>query len=120
MKETDGKFLSRISITLFTIGLLVPFIIGNFSSLEIAIGFGVVCEVLALVFGLLTWNQKLGKISTIGVSVLMLISAFNFVIFSSMASNEKEDVKKRMIEAQKEHQNRIEAEKKGLSEPTTN
>ena len=98
MKTTDDKFLSRISISLFILGLLAPLIIALFST-EIAVKFGVICEILALVFGLLSFRQKLGKITTIGVSTLTLMLAIAFSIKFINASYARGEVEREMIEA---------------------
>jgi hypothetical protein len=41
-----------------------------------------IAMVLALIFGIMSWRQRLGKIATIGAMVLCLISIINLILFN--------------------------------------
>ena len=74
MEHTNdsGKLFGNLALVLLVAGLLVPFIIAAFASEQLAMGFGVVAVILALVFGVLGWKHKPGKVSVIGVAIVLL------------------------------------------------
>ncbi|HUW30405.1 MAG TPA: hypothetical protein VM223_02205 [Planctomycetota bacterium] len=63
-------------------GLLVPFIIGAFATEElVGLAFGVVAMLLALVFGILGWKQKTGKVTVIAVACVGGLSVITLVVY---------------------------------------
>ncbi len=80
-KRTDGLF-GYLALGLLVAGLLVPFIIGAFADGELAMGFGVVAVLLALVFGIIGWKRKAGKVTVITVGCLGALSIITFTLYS--------------------------------------
>ena len=72
-KSQAGLF-SILSLALFIAGLLVPFLIAAIGGLALGVGFGIVAEALALVFGILGWTHRPAKVAVIGIIVLFLLA----------------------------------------------
>ena len=100
MNPQDKAFLAKTALILFILGLTIPFIIAIFASDEIAMEFGVVSEVLALVLGILSWRHFFGKVTTIGVGILMALSVVNYVAFQNKRANAETEMQ-RAFEARK-------------------
>ena len=82
MKNKDNIFLAKAALILFLGGITIPFLIAIFTDVEIAIGFGVISELLALIIRLISWKHTFGKIAAIGVGSLLFLSGINFVIYT--------------------------------------
>ena len=72
-KDTD-KLFGNLALGLLVVALLVPFIIAAFASEALALGFGVVAALLALVFGIIGWQQKAGKVTVITIACLSVFA----------------------------------------------
>jgi len=72
-KKRDDHVLSLTAFILFLAGLFLP-LIGL-----IFIGCGAV--LLALVFGLMSWRRRLGKIAAIGAGMICVIGIINLIRF---------------------------------------
>ncbi|MGA2033217.1 MAG: hypothetical protein ABSG68_13245 [Thermoguttaceae bacterium] len=90
VNDTDRAFIARCALGLFIAGLLVPFLIevmivtfsGSHAATDtaapLALGFGLICEVLAFVLGIVGRRYASGKTGMIGgattlVMVLVLV-----------------------------------------------
>jgi chromate transport protein ChrA len=105
MKDTNdsSKLFANLALGLLVVGLLVPFIIGAFASEELAMGFGAVAVTLALVFGILGWKHKTGKVVVIITGVLVVVAAvigtFNFRLHKAHESERRERARQAAMEA---------------------
>ncbi len=84
MKTEDKTFLARTALVLFVVGLTIPFLIAIFASEDIAMWFGAISELLALVLGILSWKHTFGKIATVGVSILIALSGFQYIAYLNL------------------------------------
>lgn len=86
--------LSRTALALFTAGIILPAIFGAIGGLFLsgsaldssllADAFLALCmQSLAFVFGIISWQQKLGKIATVGAGLLLLYVVCNWLLFLS-------------------------------------
>ena len=69
-----------LALLLLVAGLLVPFIIAMFTNANIALYFGVVAILLALLFGIMGWKQKTGKITVIIIGCWGIVAGINHII----------------------------------------
>ena len=101
-----GKLNTRLfavwSLTLFVVGLLGYIILLAFTAFEVAAGFLVVSELLALVFGIIGWLEKPGKVAVIGVCILMLCSGVSYLFFRSASQNIQEQMEEKTQELSKQ------------------
>ena len=79
--KRNGWALSLTAVILFLAGLFLPFVsvAGRPPN-----GFMIAAPaamILALIFGAMTWKQRLGKIATIGAAALCLLSIINAIRF---------------------------------------
>lgn len=70
----DKRTFAFLALSLLVCGLLGPFLIRMWGSSELALGFGVVAEVLALIFGVLSYSEQISKTVTRLVAVLAILS----------------------------------------------
>jgi chromate transport protein ChrA len=92
--DRDSRFVARCSLVLFIAGLLVPFIIvvAGFilserapsleteeKSIGLAVGFGVVAEVLALILGIIGRRHLSGNIGMYGSMIVLLAALAQYV-----------------------------------------
>jgi chromate transport protein ChrA len=108
MENTNdsGKLFGNLALGLLVAGLLVPFIIAMLASEQLAMGFGVVAVVLALVFGIAGWKHKTGKVAVIicaGLAVLALAIAVLLLQTTKVREeNRREQVATRISEQRTE------------------
>lgn len=72
--NTDSRYrrlFALLSLALFVAGLLVPFAIAAIGQSQLAIGFGVVSEILALLFGLLGLPYAPARVAVICNTLLL-------------------------------------------------
>jgi hypothetical protein len=112
MHNNDKTFLARAALILFIAGITMPFIIAIFASESIAIGFGLVTEVLALILGVISWKHLFGKIVSIGVCILIAISGVQYIAFLNL----REDARSNMQTQKEAQQNARNALKDALNE----
>ena len=79
--KRDGWALSLAAFILFLAGLLLPFVSMAGRPPDGFLIAAPAAMILALIFGAMTWRQRLGKIATIGATVLCLLSVINAVRF---------------------------------------
>lgn len=67
MKANDqhSRIFANLSIGLLVSGLLVPFVIDVLFAEELAMGFQITAVLLALVFGVLGWGRRAGKVAVV-------------------------------------------------------
>ena len=96
MDSSDKKFLARLALILFVCGLTIPFIITIFADESIAMGFGVVAEVLALILGVLSWKHIFGKVVTVGVVILMALAGGQYIGYLNLKANVEDEMRQTM------------------------
>ncbi len=102
----DRRVLALWALALFVVGLLMPFLIALFAPSDAAIGFGVVAELLALLFGTMGWRHLAGKVATIGVALLLVIAAINYVFYTRAVGQGAADIEARYKKAELNRLNR--------------
>lgn len=70
----DKRIFAFLALALLVCGLLCPFVIPLRGSSELALGFGVVAETLALIFGMLSYSEQIGKVVTHMVTIMAIVS----------------------------------------------
>lgn len=72
--KSNTRLFANLSLGLFIAGLLVPFILAAIGGPGFGIGFGVVSELLALVFGILGWAHTRARVAVISIVVLFVLA----------------------------------------------
>jgi hypothetical protein len=102
-RMNDKRILAYLALALLICGLLGPFVIALLGSRELALGFGVVAEVLALIFGALSYSERIGKIVTAIGSVLALAALTITIVLIPMrarqAAEQRKEAMEQMIQA---------------------
>jgi hypothetical protein len=101
MENTNdsGKLFGNLALGLLVAGLLVPFIIAAFASEQLAMGFGVVAMILALVFGIVGWQHKTGKVVVVTTAVLVVLAAVNFTLYFRVRKAAESEMEERTKQA---------------------
>lgn len=97
MKETQiavhrdqARAIAWLALSLFVAGVLLPFVIypvcrflgfAEQPAARVAAGFGAVCEVLALTFGVVGRRSLPGKLAAAGSGAIIALVAFAFAAF---------------------------------------
>jgi len=71
----DAKLLSRCALGLFLLGPVGFFPMAAWSRFELALGFLIVCEVLALALAWLSRYERISRIVVGGVVIALVLSA---------------------------------------------
>ncbi len=70
--NNDKRLIAFVSLGLLVAALLVPFFLALCGRGDLAVGFAIVAGLLALLFGALSWSDRIGKTVTT-VLLLMLV-----------------------------------------------
>lgn len=101
----DKRILAYLALGLLVGGLLGAFVIALLGGRELAVGFAVVAELLALVFGALSYSERIGKIVTVmGVVLAVTAVATTAVLIpirEKQATDRREESKKQLIQVSK-------------------
>ena len=81
--NNDKRILSFLALGLFLAALLLPFIIAIFARDELALGFAVVASTLALLFGILSWSERLGRVVTVSLGVLLCAAGATLLLLTT-------------------------------------
>jgi hypothetical protein len=81
--NTDNRILSIAAFALFISGVVSPFFPRVFGSDDVAVIFGIIATVLALILGLLGRSFLLGKVAAIGALIVCVIGTINYIRFRS-------------------------------------
>ena len=97
----DKRILACLALGLLVGGLLGPFLIALLGSRELAVGFAVVTELLALIFGALSFSERIGKIVTVMGAVLAVTAVVTTILLipirERQEADRREESKKQMI-----------------------
>ena len=101
MKESESsdKLFGNLALALLVAGMLVPHVIVVLAGENIAITFSVVALALALIFGVLGWKRKTGKVTVIAVACLAVISLVTFLLYSRTRKKSMEE----MVNRERQH-----------------
>jgi phosphate/sulfate permease len=80
--NNDKRIFALLSLGLLVTALLVPFVIAALGRDDLAVGFGVVAGLLALLFGVFSWSERIGKTVAIAVLSLLVVGGAGMVVFS--------------------------------------
>ena len=84
MKTSDYKYTAWIALLLMIVGIISPFLLCIFTTEDNAIFFGVACEILGLVLGIMSWSHRLGKASSTICFIYLLIFGYAYINFRTM------------------------------------
>lgn len=79
----DNRALSLTAFILFLVGFFLPFLSLAFRFPDPLLFAALGAELLALIFGLMSWRFRLGKTAVIGAVVFFLVAIVNFIRFQS-------------------------------------
>lgn len=82
--NNDKRIFALVSLGLLLAALLVPFLIAAFGKDDLALGFGAVAGLLALLFGALSWTDRIGRTVTVTLLLLLLAGGVGIVALSSI------------------------------------
>ena len=81
--NNDKRIFALVSLGLFLIAFLAPFIIATSGRDELAVGFGLVAGLLAVLFGALSWNDRIGRtVTTALLPIFVVAIARSAIIYS--------------------------------------
>lgn len=100
--NNDKRIFALVSLGLLLAALLVPFLIAAFGRDDLAIGFGAVAGLLALLFGALSWSDRIGRTVTVTMLLLLLAGGVGLVVLSGIQFHRMKAVEDR-AEAERAH-----------------
>ncbi len=86
--NNDKRLFALLALGLFLTACLAPFIIAVFRRDDLAIPFGVVAGLLALLFGVLGWSERLGRTVVVTLLLLLLVGGGGIVALRSLRSQQ--------------------------------
>lgn len=81
--NNDKRIFSLIALGLFLAAMLLPFIIAIFARDELAIAFAAVAAALALLFSILGWCERIGKVVTVSLVALLCAAGGTLVVLTT-------------------------------------
>lgn len=84
--NNDKRLFALLSLGLFLTACLAPFVIAVFRRDDLAILFGVVAGLLALLFGALGWSERLGRTVVVTLLLLLLVGGGGIVGIRTLRS----------------------------------
>jgi len=82
--NNDKRIFALVSLGLFLTALLAPFIIATSGRDELAVGFSVVAGLLAVLFGALSWNDRIGRTVTTALLPILVVAIAGSAIIHSI------------------------------------
>ena len=79
-EKQDKRLLSIFSLAILLLGVFGTFIIAVFDA-GVALAFAVVATILTLVFGLMSWKEKLAKIAVIIIIIFSSLAVLSSIYF---------------------------------------
>lgn len=89
----DKQIFAYLALSLLVGGFLGPFVIAVFGSRELALGFGMVAEILALIFGVLSYSEWIGKVVTVMSSVLVVAAALTTAVLIPIRARQQAELR---------------------------
>jgi hypothetical protein len=84
--NNDKRVFALLSLGLLVTALLVPFIIAAFGREDLALGFCIVAALLALLFGSLSWSERIGRTVTIALLCLLVVGGAGMAMVSKVGA----------------------------------
>jgi cell division protein FtsW (lipid II flippase) len=100
MKTNDKKYFAWISLILAITGVTGPFVIAIFASEDQAIGFALVCIILALFFGVISWRHLPGRVSSVICLIALTIFGAAYIRYTAR----RDQILNRATKAHSEYQ----------------
>lgn len=101
--KSEDRIFGNLALRLLVAGLLLPFLIAMFADQNVAMGFGVVAVLLALLFGIIGRKQKTGRVTVIVVSCLGLLAIIMGTVSISKRSEARTKMEAARVEAMRRH-----------------
>jgi hypothetical protein len=79
--SNDQRIFALVSLGLFLAALLVPFIIFMNGRAALAVAFGAIAGLLAVMFGVLSWSDLIGRTVTIAQLVILIVGLGGSALF---------------------------------------
>ena len=80
--NNNKRIFAFLSLGLLLAAVLVPIVIAAFGRLEFALSFGVVAGLLAVLFGALSWSDRIGRAVTIAALFVLVVGGGSYSILS--------------------------------------
>lgn len=81
----DKRIFALISLGLLLTAILGPFLIAALGRDELAVGFVMVAGLLALLFGVLSWSERIGRTVAVILILLFLVGGTGFIVVSTVS-----------------------------------
>jgi hypothetical protein len=78
--NNDKRIFALVSLGLFLTALLVPFVIAASGRDGLAVGFGAAAGLLALLFGALSWSDRIGRTVTIALLPMLIVGVGGWAV----------------------------------------
>ena len=85
--NNDKRIFALVSLGLLLMALLVPFSIAASGRDDLAVGFGVVAGLLALLFGALSWSDRIGRTVTVALLLLLVVGGGGMAVIYTIRSS---------------------------------
>ena len=80
--NNNKRIFAFLSLGLLLAAVLIPIVIAAFGRLEFALSFGVVAGLLAVLFGALSWTDRIGRAVTIAALLVLIVGGGSYSILS--------------------------------------
>ncbi len=82
--NNDKRIIALVSLGLVLVALLVPFFFALVQRDDLAVGFGIVAGLLALVFGALSWSDRIGRAVTTALLLMLAVGAVGMAALTTV------------------------------------
>lgn len=84
--NNDKRIFALVSLGLLLAALLVAFIFAARGRDDLAVGFGVVAGLLALLLGALSWSDRIGRTVTIALLFILIVGVGGAAVIYAIRS----------------------------------
>jgi hypothetical protein len=106
--QTDKRIFALLSLALLLCALLVPFIIAAVGrNDDVALGFGIVSGFLSLLFGALGWSERIARIVTASLLLLLLVGGAGALMVVTRLKVKREAEMRGQMETVKQKQEEL-------------
>ncbi|HEY3857858.1 MAG TPA: hypothetical protein VGO67_26025 [Verrucomicrobiae bacterium] len=115
----EKRIIAFTSLGLLITALLGPFVIAAFGGDNLAGGFALVAGLLALLFGALSWGERIGRIVTVTLLLLAGVGGVSLVVITVISSHLKHAKEARLQAASEHERAEMQAVHTGLESPAS-
>lgn len=85
--NNDKRIFALVSLGLLLTAFLVPFFIAASGRDDLAVGFGIVAGLLGLLFGALSWSDRIGRTVTIALLIMLIVGVGGSTVIYTIRAN---------------------------------